>query len=142
MKGIDEILKGIQGFISFWNGLSDLDDIRQFAWRHTPFDITSGRVQEALKNHIPLQRRVFKYGFWQKSCLVTSSENMFLHNGEIHEEHGQEEPYIGHVCDCPQPSSCIGVDCHEGYFVLIWLGDEDENLNQCGLQKLSLSLIS
>lgn len=44
----------------------------------------------------------------------------FFENGQICEELVEDKPYIRqHICDCPQPSFCRRVDCHEGYFVFI-----------------------
>ena len=40
---------------------------------------------------------------------------MFLSNGHVHEEFVADEHCVGPACNCPTPSFCVVVDCHEGY---------------------------
>ena len=53
--------------------------------------------------------------FWPQSCLtVVKSNTMFFDDGDVCEEFAMDEHYVGHVCNRPTLSFCVGVDCHEG----------------------------
>jgi hypothetical protein len=50
---------------------------------------------------------------------------MFFSNGDVREEFAMDEHYVGPARNRPAPSFRVGVDCHEGYMVLVRAGDED-----------------
>ena len=50
---------------------------------------------------------------------------MFFNNGDIREGFAIDEHYVGPACNRPAPLFRVGVDCHEGYMVLVRAGDEE-----------------
>ena len=50
---------------------------------------------------------------------------MFFDNGKVHEEFAMDKYYVGPARNRPAPSFRVGVDCHEGYMVLVRAGDEE-----------------
>ena len=50
---------------------------------------------------------------------------MFFSNRDVREEFAMDEHYVGHVRNRPASSFHIGVDCHEGYMVLVRARDEE-----------------
>jgi hypothetical protein len=50
---------------------------------------------------------------------------MFFSNGDVREEFAMDEHYVGPARNRPAPSFRVGVDCHEGYLVLVRAGDEE-----------------
>ena len=64
--------------------------------------------------------------FWPQSHLtVVESDIMFFDNKDVHEEFAMNEHYVGLARNRPALSFRIGVDCHEGYMVLIRARDEE-----------------
>ena len=53
-----------------------------------------------------------------------ASEARLLGNGEIHKKFNKDDHYIVPTSNCPPPSFCVAVDCHEGYMLISRLGDE------------------
>ena len=50
---------------------------------------------------------------------------MFFSNGDVCEEFAIDEHYVGPARNRPAPLFPVGVDCHEGYMVLIRARDEE-----------------
>ena len=49
---------------------------------------------------------------------------MFFSNGVVHEEFAMDEHYIGRAHNRSRPLFRVGIDCHEGYMVLVRVGNE------------------
>jgi hypothetical protein len=47
-----------------------------------------------------------------------------MENGEVREEFDVNNHYVGHASQRLPPSFRIAVDCHEGYMLILRLGDE------------------
>jgi hypothetical protein len=63
---------------------------------------------------------ILTQGFWPQSHLtVVESDTMFFSNGDVWEEFAMDEHYVGPARNQPAPSFYVGVDCHEGYLLLV-----------------------
>jgi len=66
-----------------------------------------------------------RHGFWPQIRVdVQASEACLLENGEVREEFDADDRYVGPASQRPPPSFRIAVDCHEGYMLILRLGDE------------------
>ena len=67
-----------------------------------------------------------KHGFWPQTRVdVQALEASFLENGEVREDFDVDNHYVGPASNRPPPSFRIVVDCHEGYMLILRLGDEN-----------------
>ena len=47
-----------------------------------------------------------------------------MESEEVREEFDVDDHYVGPSSNCPPPSFHIAVDCHEGYILILRIGDE------------------
>jgi hypothetical protein len=55
---------------------------------------------------------------------VNALQARLLDNVKVCEEFNEDDHYIGPTSNHPPPSSCVVMDCHEGYMLILHLGDE------------------
>ena len=58
--------------------------------------------------------------------IAYAVEDEFTEQGDIHEEYGEDDHFVGHRCDRPPPSFQIGHDLYAGYFVALRPCDGDD----------------
>ncbi len=57
--------------------------------------------------------------------ITNEVEDQFLDDGTLHEEFGEDAPFVGHRRDHPAPSFRVGCDVYVDYFVTVRLVDGD-----------------
>ena len=125
MRNIDEIKRGLQGFINHWEQLSHEDYIGEYRRRYEPLSYYWRGVKVALD--LPLQYDgVLRDGFWPMSRVVPSFEDEFTETGDIREEFDEDDHFVGQARDRPAESFRVNRDLYEGYFVAICPSDEDK----------------
>ena len=71
-------------------------------------------------------RTTLTQGFWPQSRLtVVDSDIMFFSNGGVREQFAMDEHYVSPARNRPALSFRVGVDCHQGYLVLVRVGNEE-----------------
>ena len=65
-------------------------------------------------------------GFWPSTCIVHAVEDEFIEEGDVCEEYGEDDHFVGHRCDRPSPSFRTGRDLYVGYFVALRPCDKDD----------------
>ena len=58
-------------------------------------------------------------GFWPSIRIAHAVEDEFTEEGDVHEEYGEDDRFVGHRCDRPPPSFWIGRDLYASYFVAL-----------------------
>ena len=121
-----KIIKGISIFIEYWTELCE-EDITRRIWNTYEHliaywdRIRSPLITLGVDTHTTLTQI-----FWPQSRLtVVESNAMFFNNKDVCEEFVTDEHYVGLVHNCPAPSLRVGVNCHEGYMVLVCGGDDE-----------------
>ena len=126
MRNGPEIIKGIFGFIEYWKEFCEEDITRRVRDTHKSLIAYWDSIRSALMTYSEDTRTTLTQGFWPQSRLtVVKSDTMFFSNGDIREEFAVDEHYVGPTRNQPAPSFRMGVDCHEGYMVLVRTGDEE-----------------
>ena len=125
MRNIDEIKRGLQGFINHWEQLSHEDCTGEYRRRYEPLSYYWRGVKVALD--LPLQYDgVLRDGFWPTSRVAPSFEDEFTETGDIREEFDEDDHFVGQARDRPAESFRVNRDLYEGYFVAICPSDEDK----------------
>ena len=125
MRNIDEIKRGLQGFINHWEQLSHEDCTGEYRRRYEPLSYYWRGVKAALD--LPLQYDgVLRDGFWPTSRVAPSFEDEFTETGDIREEFDEDDHFVGQARDRPAESFRVNRDLYEGYFVAICPSDEDK----------------
>jgi hypothetical protein len=84
-------------------------------------------------------RMTLTQGFWPQNRLIdVECDAMFFSNEDIHEEFAMDKHYVGFVRNRLVSSFCVVVDFHEGYMVLICVGNK-EHCKPIWLVKVLLS---
>jgi hypothetical protein len=125
MKNLEDILKGISGFIQYWESLK-IADVGGSCWhRYGSWIHYWTRVRAALADLHQDSPHTLRHGFWPQTRIdVQASEASLLSNGEVREEFDMDDHYVGPASSRPPPSFRIAVDCHEGYMLILRPGDE------------------
>ena len=125
MRNIDEIKRGLQGFINHWEQLSPEDCTGDYRRRYEPLSYYWRGVKVALD--LPLQYNgVLRDGFWPTSRVAPSFEDEFIEIGDIREEFDEDDHFVGQARDRPAKLFRVNRDLYEGYFVAICPSDEDK----------------
>jgi len=125
MRNIEEIRKGISGFVNMWESLAHADPTGDYRRQHEEFIYYWKSVREALDLPIPTPS-AFRNGFWPTSRYSPSEEDRFEDNGELREEFADDPPFVGQRRDRPQSSFRVMRDCYEGYLVVLRPADDDD----------------
>ena len=81
------------------------------------------RVRLALANLHQDSPLILRHGYWPQSHVdVPTLEARLWGDGEVC-EFNEDGHYIGPTCNCPPPSFHVAIDCHEGYMLILSLGD-------------------
>lgn len=87
-------------------------------------------------------RSILTHGFWPQSRMTNVEfDAMFLSNGGVHKEFIADKHYVGPTCNHPALSFCVAIDCHEGYTVLIHVGNGEHSKPIWLVKTLPLSIL-
>ncbi len=124
MRSLDEILKGITGFINYWDTLSAADTTGEYRRRYEHLSYYWRGVKNALS--LPSESfDVLRDGFWPHTRITRTEEDQYTEVGAMREEFDDDEVYIGQRRDRPPPSFRVLRDLFDGYFVAIRPADGD-----------------
>lgn len=118
MKGVEDIGKGISGFIKYWENMCNADHTGEYRRRFEHVVHYWQDVKAVLEEPFPAFS-VLKDGFWPATRVQPTLEDQFNDDGKEREEFGEDEAYVGPLRERPQPSFRVGRDLHEGSFVAI-----------------------
>ena len=118
MRGVDDIVKGISGFIKYWENMCNVDHTGEYRRRHEYLVHYWRDVKVALLEPFPVVS-ILRDGFWPNTRIQPIFEDQLREDGEEREEFGEDEAYVGPLQGCPQPSFRVGRNVHEGSFLAI-----------------------
>ena len=124
MRNVEDISKGISGFIKYWENLCNEDLTGEFRRRYEHLIHYWRAVKVALQEP-PQPSNVLKDGFWPTSRVEAIVEDQYAEDGDIREEFAEDDIYVGQMRGRPLPSFRVGRDLYEGYFVAIRPADGD-----------------
>ena len=137
MKGHAEILKGIKGFIQYWENVGAADVTGEYTRQHAHIVQYWTRVENALQDPEMEAVDVLCMGFWPRTRQSFNVQTLYGMDGYLREEFGEDDHYIGPKSLRPKPSFRVGRDCCAGHFLLvrpapdsdcpIWLGEAKSN---------------
>ena len=112
-------------FIQYWEILK-IADVGGSCWHcYKSWTEYWTRIRAALIDLHQDSPLTLRHGFWPQTRLdVQPLEARLLENGEVREEFDVDDHYVGPASNRLPPSFCIAVDCHEGYMLILRLGDE------------------
>ena len=118
MRGVENIERGISGFVKYWEDLCNVDVTGEYRRRYEHLVQYWRGVKEALyKPTSPCN--VLREGFWPTTHVEANVGDQIAEDGEDREEFGEDDPYVGPMRGRPQPSFRVGRDVREGFFVAI-----------------------
>ena len=118
MRGVEDIQRGISGFVKYWEDLCNVDVTGEYQRRYKHLVQYWRGVKEALyKPTNP--SNVLREGFWPTTCVEANVGDQIAEDGEDCEEFGKDDPYVGPMRGRLQPSFKVGRDVREGFFVAI-----------------------
>jgi hypothetical protein len=124
MRGVDDISKGISGFIKYWEALCDEDGSGEYRRRFEHLVFYWRAVNAALKEPIE-PSDALKDGFWPSTRIETTEEDELDDDGEVREEFAEDDDFVGQRRDRPLPSFRVGRDVHKDYFLALRPADGD-----------------
>ena len=124
MKALDEVRKGLDGFIALWNRMADNDHSGEFRRKNAIVNEYWKSVRLALD--APLQiREALLDGFWPASRIINDEADRRQRDGTICEEDAEDTPFVGRKRDRPRASFRVNRDTFAGYFVAVRPADDD-----------------
>ena len=124
MKSIEDISKGLAGFVKYWENLCNANVTGEYRRRYEHLVHYWRDVKAVLEDPLPISN-VLKDGFWPTTRVQASVEDQVADDREDHEEFGEDEAYVGPLRGRLQPSFRVGRDLYEGYFVAVRPADGD-----------------
>ena len=126
MKDVQNIVKGISGFIKYWEKLCNADVTGESRRRYEHLVHYWHDVKIALEEPLP-NSTILKDGFWPTTRVQATQEDQLDEDGENLEEFGEDDAYVGPLRNRPRPSFRVARDVFEGYFVAIRPADGDSH---------------
>lgn len=133
MRGQDDIVRGIKGFIQHWKTIGDADKSGEYTRKYAHVVEYWSRVNEALKEPEMEAVDVLCMGFWPQTRQSFEVQTLYNADGELRDEFAEDDHYIGPRSLKPKPSFRVARDCRAGYLLLvraavdsdapIWLGE-------------------
>ena len=118
MRSIEEIKKGLDGYIEYWRKMADSDESGEFRRKNDPVKDYWKGVREALDEPMQERERLME-GFWPASRVEEEEADHMDGNGRVGEEYEEDAPFVGRRCDRPRPSFRVMRDTYGGYFVVV-----------------------
>ena len=109
MRGVEDIEKGIAGYVKYWRDLCNVDVTGEYRRRYEHLVQYWRDVKEALHELITPSNDL-KEGFWLTTCVEANVADQIAEDGEEREEFGEDDPYVGSLNGRPQPSFRVGRD--------------------------------
>ena len=103
MKGLEDIVKGVSGFVKYYENLCNADVTGDFLRRYEHIVKYWRGVKVALMEPLPTFD-VLRDGFWPTTRVEANRADELNEDGEEHEEFGEDDPYVGPLRGCPNPS--------------------------------------
>jgi hypothetical protein len=124
MRNVDEIVKGIFGFIKYWEKLSEEDSTGEYHRRYEHLCYYWHDVKDPLVLLVQTLPSL-RDGFWPVTQFASAPEDVFLEDGSVREEYDEDDHFVGQRRDYPAPSFRVLRDLFEGYFVAVRPVDGD-----------------
>lgn len=124
MRGVEDIVKGLSGFIKYCKTMSEEDRSGEYRRRYEHLVFYWRGVKAALEEPIE-PSMALKDGFWPSTRVAPRDEDQFNEDGGHREEYGEDDAYVGELRARPLPSFRVGRDVFEGYFLAIRPSDDD-----------------
>jgi hypothetical protein len=132
MRGQEEIVKGLKGFIQHWKSVGDADVTGEYTRKHAYLVQYWNRVKDALQEPQTEAMDVLRMGFWPRTRQSFEVQTLYDAEGLLRNEFAEDEHYIGPRSLKPKPSFRVARDCRAGHMLLvraatdssapIWLG--------------------
>ena len=119
MRSIEEIKKGLDGYIEYWRKMADSDESGEFRRKNDPVKEYWKGVREALDEPYQERERLME-GFWPASRVEEEEADHMDGNGRVGEEYEEDAPFVGRRCNRPRPSFRVMRDTYGG--ILWWCG--------------------
>ena len=120
MKNLDEIIKGISGFIKYWEKLLDVDSMGDYRRGYEHLYHYWCAVKDALV--LPVQP-LSSLQDWLVTWFASVLGDQFIKVKNVCEEYDEDDHFVGQGRDRLAPSFQVLRDLFEGYFVTVWLAD-------------------
>jgi hypothetical protein len=127
MRNIDDVSKGLAGFVNLWDTMANEDLSGKFQRRNEPLSY----YWRAVKSVLPLPLLVqdsLQSGFWPSSTFGPALEDQFHDNGTMREEYAEDARFMGRRRNRPPPSFRVGHDVYARYFLAVCPADGDLRL--------------
>ena len=124
MCALDEIKKGLNGFIAHWTGMADDDLSGEFRRQNNPSKDYWKGVRAALDATLEPRESLLD-GFWPASRIVQDEADRMRRDGTLQEEDAEDAPFVGRKRDRPRASFRVNRDTFAGYFVAMRPADDD-----------------
>lgn len=118
MRGLEDIQKGIAGFVKYWDNLNNADVTGECRRRYEHVMQYWQRVLSTLQEPLS-SATILKDNFWPTTRVQASLAHELGEDGEDLEEFGEDEAYVGPLSGRPDPSFRVGRDLFDGYFVAV-----------------------
>lgn len=119
MRGQEEIVKGIKGFIQHWKSVGDADGTGEYTRKHAHLVQYWSRVKEALEEPEMEAVDVLCMGFWPKTRQSFDVQTLYDGEGLLRDEFAEDDHYIGPKSLKPKPSFRVARDCRAGHLLLV-----------------------
>jgi hypothetical protein len=97
MRSLDEIKRGLNGFIAHWSRMADDDQSGEFRRKNGPIKEYWKGVRAALD--APLEpRETLLHGFWPASRIIHDEEERRERDGTLPEGDAEDAPFVGRRC--------------------------------------------
>ena len=124
MRSLDEIKRGLNGFIAHWNGMAEDDLSGEFRRKNDPLKEYWKGVRTALDVALEPREGLLQ-GFWPASRIIHDESDRMRRDGTLQEEDAEDAPFVGRKRDRPRASFRVNRDTFAGYFVAVRPADGD-----------------
>lgn len=125
IRNVEEVIKGVLGFISYWEQQLQQDTTGEYRRRYEPLIYYWRAVKDSLNEPMVLPNTL-QDGFWPTSQIDRIAEDHFTEGGVLREEFDEDDAFVGQVRDRPAPSFRVARDVYAGYFLALRPCDGDE----------------
>ena len=111
MRNLEDIKRGLQGFINHWNKSSEEDSTGEYHRRYEPLSYYWQCVMVALDASTRFDETL-KDGFWPTIRVAPSFEDEFTKTDNVWEEYDEDEHFVGQARDRPAESFRVNWDLY------------------------------
>lgn len=138
LKGEDDILHGLEGYIKHWESLLEEEAGANFHTHVSRCIEYWTRVRDSVSEKDYLtDSHELQCGFWPHTRQPGDIMTDIMEDGRTREEMDEDEPYIGSLDARPPPSYNVAVDVQKGFLLFvrpasearepIWMGMADDD---------------